>query len=60
VRSRRTRRSCGPQFGLDRIDWPDAEGPDFNLTHGEMLRLLRETGLAVEALSETTLPGAGT
>jgi hypothetical protein len=45
-----------PQFGLYRIDWPDAEGPDFHLPHGEMLRLLRETGFEVEALHELRAP----
>jgi SAM-dependent methyltransferase len=45
-----------PQFGLYRIDWPDAEGPDFHLPHGEMLRLLRETGFEVEALHELQAP----
>jgi len=45
-----------PQFGLYRIDWPDAEGPTFDLPHGEMLRLLRETGFEVEALHELRAP----
>jgi hypothetical protein len=45
-----------PQFGLHRIDWPDTEGPEFHLPHGEMLRLLRETGFDVEALHELQAP----
>jgi SAM-dependent methyltransferase len=45
-----------PQFGLHRIDWPDTEGPDFHLPHGEMLRLLREAGFEVEALHELQAP----
>jgi SAM-dependent methyltransferase len=45
-----------PQFGLHRIDWPDTEGPDFHLSHGEMLRLLRGTGFDVEALHELRAP----
>ena len=45
-----------PQFGLHRIDWPDAEGPDFHLPHGQMMRLLRETGFEVEALHELQAP----
>jgi SAM-dependent methyltransferase len=45
-----------PQFGLHRIDWPDTEGPDFHLPHGEILRLLRQTGFDVEALHELRAP----
>jgi SAM-dependent methyltransferase len=45
-----------PQFGLHRTDWPDTEAPDFHLPHGEMLRLLRDTGFEVEALHELQAP----
>jgi SAM-dependent methyltransferase len=45
-----------PQFGMHRLDWPDSEGSDFHLPHGEMLRLLRETGFEVEALRELQAP----
>jgi SAM-dependent methyltransferase len=45
-----------PQFGLHRVDWPDTEGPDFHLAHGDMLGLLRETGFEVEALHELPAP----
>jgi SAM-dependent methyltransferase len=45
-----------PQFGLHRIDWPDPDDSDFHLPHGEMLRLLRETGFALEALHELRAP----
>jgi SAM-dependent methyltransferase len=43
-----------PQFGLHRVEWNDADGPsvEFHLPHGEMIRLLRETGFEVEALHE--------
>jgi SAM-dependent methyltransferase len=44
-----------PQFGLGRIDWSD-EGSNFYLSHGDMLRLLRETGFEVEALHELRAP----
>lgn len=44
------------QFGMHRLDWSDQEGADFHLPHGEMLRLLRETGLEVEALHELRAP----
>jgi SAM-dependent methyltransferase len=44
-----------PQLGLGRIDWAD-EGSNFYLSHGTMLRLLRETGFEVEALHELHAP----
>ena len=45
-----------PQFGLHRTDWPDAEGPDFHLSHSHMFRLLRDTGFEVEGLYELQAP----
>ncbi|HSD76571.1 MAG TPA: class I SAM-dependent methyltransferase [Solirubrobacteraceae bacterium] len=45
-----------PQFGLHRLQWPDDDGIDFHLPHGEMLRLLRATGFEVEALHELRAP----
>jgi SAM-dependent methyltransferase len=45
-----------PLFGMHRIDWPDTGETDFHLPHGEMLRLLRETGFEVEALHELRAP----
>src|SRR4051794_13686146 len=45
-----------PQFGLHRLDWPDTGETNFNLPHGEMLRLLRTTGFGVEALHELRAP----
>ena len=49
-----TERLARPQFGLHRVEWHDADGPsvEFHLPHGEMIRLLRETGFEVEALHE--------
>ena len=45
TRARSARRSCAPQFGLHRFEWPgEDEGVEFHLAHGEMIRLLRETG----------------
>jgi SAM-dependent methyltransferase len=42
-----------PLFGLHRMDWEgEDEGVDFHLPHGEMLRLLRETGFEIEGLWE--------
>jgi SAM-dependent methyltransferase len=45
-----------PLFGMHRLDWPDTEGSDFHLPHGQMLRLLRETGLELLALHELRAP----
>jgi SAM-dependent methyltransferase len=42
-----------PQFGMHRFEWPDeADGVEFHLAHGDMLRLLREAGFEVEGLWE--------
>jgi len=44
-----------PQFGMHRFDWPESgeeDGVEFHLAHGDMLRLLRDTGLEVEGLWE--------
>ena len=41
---------------LHRFDWPDQEGSDFHLPHGEMLALLRRTGFEVQALHELRAP----
>jgi SAM-dependent methyltransferase len=44
-------------FGMHRFAWPDAEGAiEFALTHGEMIRLLRDSGLEVEDLVEVRAP----
>jgi SAM-dependent methyltransferase len=41
-----------PQFGMHRMEWPDDDGVEFHLAHGDMLRLLRESGFEVEGLWE--------
>ena len=41
-----------PQFGMHRFEWPDDEGVEFHLAHGDMLRLLRQSGFEVEGLWE--------
>ena len=53
-----TERLARPQFGLHRVEWHDADGPsiEFHLPHGEMIRLLRDTGFEVEALHELRAP----
>jgi SAM-dependent methyltransferase len=43
-----------PQFGLCRLEW--GRSAEFNLPHGEMLRLLRSHGFMVEDLIEIQAP----
>jgi SAM-dependent methyltransferase len=43
-------------FGLHRLTWPDHDGVEFYLPHGERIRLLRECGLVVEDLIEVPAP----
>jgi len=44
-------------FGLHRFDWFDADGAvEFGLTHGDMIRLLRDSGFEVEDLVEVQAP----
>ncbi len=38
-------------FGMHRFEWPD-ESVEFHISHGEMVRLLRHSGLEVEDLIE--------
>jgi SAM-dependent methyltransferase len=45
-----------PAFGLYRIEWPDDPGVEFHLSHGEWIRLLRNSGFAVEDLIELRPP----
>ena len=44
------------QFGMYSIAWPDSEGVEFHLPHGEWIRLLRSHGFEVEALHELRAP----
>ena len=41
-----------PYFGRHRFEWPDDESVEFHLGHGDMIRLLRGSGLEVEDLLE--------
>jgi SAM-dependent methyltransferase len=45
-----------PQRAMHRIEWPDDEGVNFYLGHGDLFRLLRETGFDVEHLIELYAP----
>jgi SAM-dependent methyltransferase len=49
-----------PQYGLHKLAWSDGS-VDFHLGHGDMFRLLRDTGFGVEHLIELYAPDdAGT
>jgi hypothetical protein len=42
-----------PQFGMHRMEFPgEDDGVEFHLGHGDMLRLLRDSGFEVEGLWE--------
>jgi SAM-dependent methyltransferase len=49
-----------PSAGMCRFEWPDSEGVEFHLTHGETIRLLHESGFAVEDLIEVYVPADAT
>jgi SAM-dependent methyltransferase len=46
--------------GLGRIEWPADGSVEFNLGHGDMIRLLRASGFAVENLVELRAPEGAT
>jgi SAM-dependent methyltransferase len=45
-----------PQFGMHRINWPDEPGTEYNLAHGDWVRLLRKHGFEIEDLIEPQAP----
>ena len=45
-----------PQFGMYRIQWPNEEGIEYHLGHGEWMRLLHRNGFEVEDLIEVQAP----
>jgi SAM-dependent methyltransferase len=45
-----------PQRGLNRIEWPDTGEVEFQLPHGELIDLLRDSGFQVERLAELYAP----
>ena len=45
-----------PYFGMHRFEWPDSDGVEFHLAHGDMIRLLRDSGFAVRDLIEIKAP----
>ena len=46
--------------GLGRFEWPDDGSVEFNLGHGDMIRLLRASGFEVENLVELRAPEGAT
>lgn len=50
------------QFGMKAFEWDDAEGAstEFHLPHGELIRVLRESGFEIEALHELQAPAGAT
>jgi hypothetical protein len=46
------------QRGLHSLTWPDDEGVEFHLPHGEWIALLRRHGLTVRACMSSTRPRA--
>jgi SAM-dependent methyltransferase len=45
-----------PYIGMHRFEWPDDDSVEFHLPHGEMIRLLRDTGFEIEGLVEVQPP----
>lgn len=55
-----TDRLLHEQFGSWRWEWPGNDSVEFHLAHGDMLRLLRDTGFEVEDLIEIQAPEGAT
>jgi SAM-dependent methyltransferase len=47
-----TDRLLRDQFGMHRFEWPDSDGVEFHLSHGDWIKLLRANGFEVEDLVE--------
>jgi SAM-dependent methyltransferase len=45
-----------PQFGAYSMQWPDEEGIEYHLAHGEWIDLLRTNGFDIERLIELKAP----
>jgi SAM-dependent methyltransferase len=45
-----------PYFGMHRFEWSDDDSVEFHLPHGELLALMRQSGLVVEQLLEIRPP----
>ena len=47
-----TNRLLRPAIGMYRIEWPNEPGVEFHLSHGDWIRLLRQSGFEIEDLIE--------
>ena len=45
-----------PYFGMNETRWPDSNGVEFHLPHGEMFRCLTNAGFVVDDLVEVQVP----
>ena len=45
-----------PYFGLGRTDWGDGDGIEYQLTHGDWIAVLRDSGFEIERLVELQAP----
>lgn len=45
-----------PQFGMYSMKWPDEEGTEYHLSHGDWVDLLRANGFEIERLIEPPAP----
>jgi SAM-dependent methyltransferase len=45
-----------PQFGMHRFEWPEEDGVEFHIAHGDMIRLLRANGFELLDLIEVQAP----
>ena len=56
-----TERLLRGQFGMHRFEWPDEDGVEFHISHGDRVRLLRASGFEITDLVEIQAPpGAST
>jgi SAM-dependent methyltransferase len=49
-----------PYFDMHRMEWPDSNGVEFHLNHGDWIRLLRGNGFAIDDLIEVRVPRGAT
>lgn len=49
-----------PSFGMHRFEWSDDDSVEFHLPHGELIALLRASGLEIEELVEVRPPEGST
>ena len=55
-----TDRLLRPYFGMHRFEWSSDDSVEFHLAHGEMIALLRQSGLTVVELLEIRPPDGST